>query len=1040
MSNQEQSAEHLLGAALALPPEQRRVFLEELCRNRPELEQFISSFVEKNRVAESSSAFAATVDAGSAVTSAVGAFLPVGARLGRYSIVEPLGAGGMGVVYRARDEKLERDVAIKILAPGIFTDAEARRRFHREALALAKLSHPHIATVYDVGQQDGVDYIVMERVEGEPLSARLKDGPLSVKDATSIALQVAEALEEAHERGVVHRDLKPGNVMITPKGQVKVLDFGIAKLLATSGGDASETIVETLGLLGTPIYMSPEQVHQSSVDHRTDLWSLGVLYYESLAGRVPFRGDSNIATLRSITEQAPISLRQLRQDIPQFADRIASHALEKNPADRYQSASEIVRDTSELMSELTVSVQAVPPPSKRALRMWISVSTALLVILVIAGLWVHRNSKRQWARDEAIPQMNALIEKGEPLAAFLVLQNAEKYLPGDAPLNQFADQITTRTSLTSSPSGAVVEIQDYVTPPGLWHRLGVTPLQNIRIPQGYFRWKVSKAGVGEVLSAPETASTMNFALDSMQASPKGMVLVPGGKWADNAGFVGWVGPYELPPYYADRYEVTNREYQIFVDSEGYTKKEYWADKFVDSGGSTLSWEEAMAKFRDSTGRAGPATWAGGHYPEGKGDFPVSGVSWFEASAYASYVSKSLPVLAQWLNIAPPDFTSHIVPASNLTSDALAPVGTYKGVGPYGTFDTAGNVSEWVANTVDEDFRFVLGGSWKSPKYQYFSPEELSPFDRSDENGFRCVKNLGPIPEAAKKPVHRIVRDFSHFKPASDSVFNAYKVMYAYPKMPLHSKVDGIVKETPDWREEKVSFDTGYRGERMSAYLFLPKKVHPPYQTVLFFPSARVYFIPDNKGGRELGDIEFFDYVVQSGRAVMYPIYESTYERALKFSLPSGSQSIQLTTDWYKDAARSLDYLATRSDIDNSKLAYLGVSMGSADGVIHATLLQDRLRTAIFLDGGYFLDPPPPGGDQAEFTTRMKKPVLMVNGRYDFTFPLDKAQNPFFAMLGTPVEDKRHIVLDTPHDVTEQRSQLTKSVLDWLDHYLGRVND
>ena len=135
----------------------------------------------------------------------------------------------------------------------------------------------------------------------------------------------------------------------------------------------------------------------------------------------------------------------------------------------------------------------------------------------------------------------------------------------------------------------------------------------------------------------------------------------------------------------------------------------------------------------------------------------------------------------------------------------------------------------------------------------------------------------------------------------------------------------------------------------------------------------------------------------------------------------------------------LDYLATRPDIDNSKLAYLGVSMGSAHGVIFTALLQDRLKTAIFLDGGFFLEPPPPGGDQADFAPRMKKPVLMVNGRYDFTFPLDKAQNPLFNMLGTPDADKKHVVLDTPHDVTEQRPQLVKAVLDWLDQYLGQVN-
>ena len=200
----------------------------------------------------------------------------------------------------------------------------------------------------------------------------------------------------------------------------------------------------------------------------------------------------------------------------------------------------------------------------------------------------------------------------------------------------------------------------------------------------------------------------------------------------------------------------------------------------------------------------------------------------------------------------------------------------------------------------------------------------------------------------------IGRDFSNFKPASDDVYHAYQLLYAYPtKAPLNATADGLIQETADWREEKITFDAGYRGERMSAYLFLPKNVRPPYQTILFFPSARVEFIPDNQGGRNLGDIPFFDYIVQSGRAVMYPIYEDTYERRVKYSLPGGAQNLELTTDWYKDAARSLDYLATRPDIDSNKLAYLGVSMGSAEGVIASALMQDRLKTAILLDGGFF---------------------------------------------------------------------------------------
>jgi eukaryotic-like serine/threonine-protein kinase len=1038
MADLGQSAEQLFGEALELQPEGRAAFLDQACRGAPELRRLVEELIRDNDLAGSFLAEPILTPGGeptfSATQSISSRYLSAGTKLGRYSIVEPLGAGGMGVVYRARDEKLERVVAIKLLAPGMFTGDEARRRFHKESLALAKLSHPHIAAVYDVGEQDGVDYIVMECVPGESLAAKLRQGPLTLKDATSIILQIAEALEEAHEQGLIHRDLKPANVMVTPKGRAKVLDFGLAKLLAVAR-DPAVSITETRGLIGTPLYMSPEQAQEQNLDARTDLWNLGVIYYELLTGRAPFRADSSIGVLRAITDQAPMPLCQLRPDVPPLCEQIVSHALEKNPDRRYQSASEVIRDASDLLSRLSITSLDQGKPAKQASRsLYVAVAVAFL-LAITAGLWLYyRSSRRHWARDEAIPQASSLLAQNKPLAAFRLLDKAAEYLPSDPQIKQIADENSTVASITSSPAGATVQIQDYLAPDSPWRNLGTTPLLNHRMPKGYFRWKISKHGSGEITVAPPTDTRMDFALSASQTSPNGMVWAPSSEKPWFIGFVGIYGPYKLPAFYVDRYEVSNREYQKFVDSGGYEKQEYWKEEFTRDG-RTLSWTEAMAQLRDTTGRAGPSTWVAGHYPQGQADFPVAGVSWFEAAAYAAFSAKSLPVLAQWLETDPPELAANAVQASNITSSALAPVGKYPGLGPYGTYDMTGNVREWVANGGGGDLRFILGGSWRSQSYLSNTPEALSPFDRSETNGFRCVRNIASLPAEALNPVKPMVRDFANFKPVSEEVFNAYKLLYAFPPSPLNAQVDGVVEDTPDWREEKVTFDAAYGGQRMSAYLFLPKNVRPPYQTVLFFPSARVSSLKDS---RMLGDRKFFDYVIQSGRAVMYPVYFDTYERKVNMYLPQGLVSSELNIDHYKDAARSLDYLATRSDIDNSKLAYLGVSMGSAKGVIISTLLQDRLKTSIFLDGGYFLFSPKPGNDQADFAPRLKIPVLMVNGRYDYAFSLDRAQNPLFAMLGTPTRDKRHVVLDTPHDVTEQRPQLVKAVLDWLDHYLGRV--
>jgi serine/threonine protein kinase/dienelactone hydrolase len=963
--------------------------------------------------------------------------LTPGTKLGRYEILSPLGAGGMGVVYRARDKRLERDVAIKIVSAALLIDEDARRRFRKEALALAKLNHPSIAAVYDVGEREGTDYLVMEYVPGHSLAERLKSGPLPAVEVLSLGGEIAAALEEAHEQGIVHRDLKPGNIIVTPKGHAKILDFGLAKLLATPDTeDVTQPLTQTRGPVGTPLYMSPEQAEGKAVDSRTDLWSLGTVLYESLAGRAPFQGDTALAILRSITQQPPAPLRQLRTDAPEDVDRIVSRALEKDVASRYQFASEMARDLSAALAKLSAPL---PPPASRELRVsrtYAVIATLLIVFLAAAALWLyHRSEKRRWAREEAIPAITKLESEDKTLDAFLLLKEAEQYLPGDPQLTKIAEENTRVVSITSSPPGATVEIQDYLSPDSSWFLLGTTPLKNTRIPSGYFRWKVRKLSVGEYVAAPMPDGEMDFPLDSELGAPQGMSWVTGDpSWSSMIDFVGWVGPYNLPPYYIDRLEVTNRQYQEFVDQGGYKRRELWKQKFIRNG-RELNWDEAMSFFRDRTGRSGPSTWEGGHYPEGQADYPVAGVSWYEASAYAVFVGKSLPVLFQWFMAALPEGATYTVRASNISRSALAPAGAFKGLGPYGTYDMAGNVKEWVENATSDNLHFILGGAWNSQTYLYLNPEALPDFDRSPGNGFRCVRNTASLSSETIGPIRTMQRDFAKVKPASDEVFRAYRAMYSYENTPLHAKVEGVVADSADWREEKITFNTAYDNERMAAYLFLPKKVQPPFQTVVFFPSARVLDLSDST---TLGDTKFFDYIVQSGRAVLYPIYKGTYERQTRLVLPSASAGLEYFGNHFKDLARSVDYLGTRPDIDKGKLAYLGVSMGAAEGVIYTTLLQDKLKAVVLLDGGFFLGPSAPGVDQADFAPRLKRPVLMVNGKYDFVFSLERAQNPLFRMLGSPDADKRHIVLDSPHDVTERRTELVQDVLAWLDGYLGRV--
>jgi dienelactone hydrolase len=939
----------------------------------------------------------------------------------------------MGEVYRARDSRLQRDVAVKLLPPDALHDEGARARFRREGLALAKLSHPNVATLYDIGEKDDASYLVMECVAGRSLASMLASGPLPIDDVVALGIEVADALAEAHEHGIVHRDLKPANVMITPRGHAKVLDFGIAKLLAPPEGDRA-TLTETGGAIGTLAYMSPEQALGEPIDYRTDLWSLGVLLYESLTGAPPFQGAGTLGTLQAISSAPLPPLRDLRPDVPVALERIIERALAKEPAQRQQSAAELARELAAARAPTAGTTSPDRRQKARSIRRLVPLVVGVLLVGGIGAWRLHRFERRHWAIEQAIPQA-AQLTADHPLAAYRLLRAAERYVPGDSQLTALLRGATRTVSVTSTPSAATVEIQDYTDPDSDWYPLGTTPMHRITVPAGYFRWRVTTAGAPPTVIAPVLEDSMHFALDSARAAPNGMVYIGGRAWGDFIAFLGWVGPYQLPPFYVDRYEVTNRDFQRFVDAGGYERRDYWREPFVDGDGP-LDWSEAMSRLRDSTGRAGPSTWKGGHFQEGRGDYPVSGVSWYEARAYAEWAGKTLPTMAQWYSVAPASAASFTVRESNISRDGIAVVGTFHGVGPFGTYDMAGNVREWILNQLGGNRRLILGGAWSSPSYLYSEPEALSPFDRSATNGFRCVRNLRPLPPAALAAITPLERDFARFTPASDAVFDAYRVLYSYDRGPLESRADAVLHDGGDWREERVSFTTAYDGRRMTAYLFLPKHARPPYQTVVFFPSARVLELPSSSSA--LGDTSFFDYVVQSGRAVLYPIYQGTYERPVRDPLPGASQRMTLTVQRYQDVARSLDYLWTRPDIDTTRVAYLGVSMGAAEGVIYTTLLQDRLRTDVFLDGGYFLDKPSPGRDQADFAPRLRIPVLMVNGRYDFSFSLDRAQLPLFRMLGTPATDKRHVVLETPHDVRARRPELIREVVGWLDHYLGPV--
>jgi eukaryotic-like serine/threonine-protein kinase len=330
--------------------------------------------------------------------------LAPGSTLGPYEIVAALGAGGMGEVYRARDPRLGREVALKILPAGSAGDAERLRRFEQEARATAALNHPNILAVFDIGSQDNAPYIVAELLEGETLRARLVAGPLPVRKAVDYALQIARGLAAAHDHGIFHRDLKPENIFITRDGHVKILDFGLAKLTmpepSAPGTSAQATLDSVTGRgvpLGTVGYMSPEQCRGAAIDARSDLFSFGAVLYEMLSGRRAFRGETTADTISAILKEEPPDLSPTGRDVPPVLERIVHHCLEKDPAARFQSARDIafalesLSTVSPAASALT-PIPAIAPTTRKAWLVPALLGVSGILVVAVALLFVRLNA------------------------------------------------------------------------------------------------------------------------------------------------------------------------------------------------------------------------------------------------------------------------------------------------------------------------------------------------------------------------------------------------------------------------------------------------------------------------------------------------------------------------------------------------------------------------------------------------------------------------------------------------------------------------
>jgi eukaryotic-like serine/threonine-protein kinase len=643
--------------------------------------------------------------------------------------------------------------------------------------------------------------------------------------------------------------------------------------------------------------------------------------------------------------------------------------------------------------------------------------------------------------------MDQLIEAGwENYAeAYKLAVQAEKYLPHDPKLSELLSRIAFSISIKTEPPGARVYMTEFTGPESDWRYLGVSPIDKIRLPVGYFRWRMEKEGYETVLAASPTFD----GLFTSSLIPYNIIRVLDKKGNIPSGMVRVKGEKKIGDFFIDQYEVSNRQFKEFVHRGGYQNRQYWKQKFIKDG-KELAWEEAVKRFVDQTGQPGPANWQAGDYLEGQTDYPVSGVSWYEAAAYAEFVGKSLPTVSHW-GIARGEYTPlvqnplyfFVAPLSNFKGKGATPVGSSPGITPYGAYDMAGNVREWCWNE-SPDGRIVRGGAWNDPNYMFQYLSQALPFDRSSRNGFRCVLYLNPdkIPKSVfEREELPVTPNFYKQKPVPDSIFEVYREQFSYDQTDLNARVEWRSESSKDWIQEKVSFNAAYDNERVIAYLFLPRRGSPPYQTVIYFAGLPAV---DQRSSKDLERDFYFDnhlsFIIKNGRAVLLPLYKGAFERgsdALTRTIEgdgSTRQYAEVLIKDIKDFKRSIDYLETRPDIDSQRLAYTGFSWGAGNGAIMLAV-EDRLKASILYVGGLGAGARPEV-EQINYVTRVKIPTLMLSGKYDIVVPYETSTKPMFDLLGTPKEHKQQKLYDSDHFIP--RNELIKETLNWLDRYLGPV--
>ncbi|HRH46145.1 MAG TPA: bifunctional serine/threonine-protein kinase/formylglycine-generating enzyme family protein, partial [Pyrinomonadaceae bacterium] len=620
-----QKVKQIFNEALEFEPAKRKEFLNDVCADDEDLRHdvelllnsFETDFLEKPAVGQVAEVIVEQPD-----------LFSQNDKIGEYKIIKALGTGGQGTVYLAQDIQLKRKVAIKFLPFESATDSNATRRFRREAQAAAALSHPNICSIHKIEEDENRAYLVMQYVEGETLSNKLKRGKIDLKLSLDIAIQIADAIDEAHTHNIIHRDIKPSNIIISPSNQVTVLDFGLAKQIIETNLDSKSSLTKSGSIMGTAAYMSPEQSRGKETDGRTDIWSLGICLYEMLTGKNPFLHESIAETFAAILSFEP----HLSQFPPPIAI-ILGKILQKNADQRYQNAKELLTDLRQLRDELSFEEQlqihdlSFEKPSRFGWKQ-IALISFVLLILTVGGWFYRQNRNLNWAKEN-IKKVEELANTDKTFEAYDLALEVQKFLPNDENWAKLMPLVSDNLTVKTEPAGAKVYLKRFqADKDGEFPErqfIGETPIENLRIPRGQYLLYLEKEGFAPFMRSvsgrlPNYTTDLiwmppieiSAKLEAAEKVPDKMIFIPAGEYH----LVSYTRPtqknVQLGDFLIDKYEVSNAEFKEFITAGGYLKKEFWDIPF-----------ETIKDFKDKTGLPAPRAWTNQNFPENQANFPVT---------------------------------------------------------------------------------------------------------------------------------------------------------------------------------------------------------------------------------------------------------------------------------------------------------------------------------------------------------------------------------------------------------------------------------